>query len=224
MAQQEKVEFYYTFQGTEFGNEICSLHNILFTAPCPRKPFCAPCVTRSPTSPGMATMTTALADTNIVLDHARRRWTSPSDWRNQALLPLRFRFQLAFQFHFQLQFHSVFCLASLFKSLSEQFMFRFPFLFILHVLFGIMFKFSFPLPFQFLFPLLFQFLTLLTQPQFPFQFSVLFQFPALFQLPIPFQTLILFQSPLILFKAPRLIAHVDFPGGFPDTRGKGSLT
>ena len=39
----EKLEFYYTFQGTEFGNGICSFHSIFFTVFCPRKPFCAPC-------------------------------------------------------------------------------------------------------------------------------------------------------------------------------------
>jgi len=44
MAQQEKFEFHYTFQGTEFGNGICSFHSIFFTVFCPRKPFCAPCV------------------------------------------------------------------------------------------------------------------------------------------------------------------------------------
>ena len=44
MAQQEKFEFYYTFQGTEFGNEISSFHSIFFIVFCPRKPFCAPCV------------------------------------------------------------------------------------------------------------------------------------------------------------------------------------
>jgi hypothetical protein len=43
MAQEEKFEFHYTFQGTKFANEICTFYSIFYTLFCLKKSFYAGC-------------------------------------------------------------------------------------------------------------------------------------------------------------------------------------